>query len=272
MGHPPIDSLEFAEPVVVESRDDALWYHSFTWPDGSETAGTWDYRGKEDDFLGRQDYSGKTVLELGPASGYLTKEMEARGASVTCIETADDEPWEAVPRKDKRVDWFLHRRRRWTVPLRASWWYSQRQFGGNARVAYTGVKVLPELAGKVRFDIAFISAVLQHFRHPIDVLYDVAELADVIVVTEQAFTRLEETGLAKFEPSPDNEVFGTWWHLSSGIVADVLGTSLFERVDHYTQVYERGDTHGDPNKAVGPSPPGSRRFYTSVFRSRRGDS
>jgi O-methyltransferase len=268
MGHPPIDSLTFAEPVVVSSPEDAIWYQSFTWPDGSETPGTWDYRGGEDDFLGRQDYAGKSVLELGPASGFLTKEMEARGASVTCIDTADDEPWEAVPRKDKDPRAFLERRRRWTPPLRASWWYSQRQFGGNARIAYAGVKVLPRLRGEVRFDIGFISAVLQHFRHPVDVLFDVAELTDTIVVTEPSFGRLEESRLTQFVPAPSNDVFGTWWHLSSSVVANVLGMAMFERIDHYTRSYRRGDTHGDPGKRAAPGGPGDRLFYTSVFRRR----
>ena len=123
---------------MVESPEDAVWYQSFTWPDGSETLGAWDYRGREDDFLGRQDFRGKAVLELGPASGFLTKEMEARGASVTCIDTADDEPWEAVPRKDRELQRFLGHKRDQTQRLRASWWYSQRRFDSNARVAYVG--------------------------------------------------------------------------------------------------------------------------------------
>jgi hypothetical protein len=264
MGHPPIESLTFAEPVVVESPEDAVWYQSFTWPDGSETRGTWDYRGGEDDYLGRQDYAGKSVLELGPASGFLTKEMEARGASVTCIDTADDEPWEAVPRKDMDLQRFLKQKREQTMRLRASWWYAQRQFEGNARVAYAGVKVLPSLRRKVEFDIGFISAVLQHLRHPIDVLYEMAELADTIVVTEQTFPRLERLGLAQFVPAPDNDVVATWWLLPSTLVADVLATALFERVDHYVQDYPRGEDRGN-----GPRASGGRQFYTSVFHRRK---
>jgi O-methyltransferase len=260
MGHPPIESLTFAEPVVVNSPEEAKWYQSFTWPDGSETQGSWDYRGKEDDFLGRQDYAGKTVLELGPGSGFLTKEMEARGASVTCIDTADDEPWEAVPRKDRDLQAFLKQRQKRLAPLRASWWYSQRQFDGTARIAYAGVKALPSLQGTVRFDIGFISAVLQHFRHPVDVLYQMADLADTIVVTEQVFPRLERAGLAQFLPEPANDVFASWWLMPSTVVANVLATALFERVDHYTQTYQRGGNNADPRW------PGGRPFYTSVFR------
>src|SRR5215207_3418638 len=129
---------------------------SGTTPSPGPTAprgGRWDLRGAEEDYLGRQDFDGATVLEIGPANGFLTTEMERRA-----------------------------------------------------------------LKGEAEFDFALIARVLEHVRHPIDVLYDVADLARTIIVTEPRFGRLERTDLAAFPPAPDNEIWGAWWHLSSGIV------------------------------------------------------
>ena len=67
-------------------------------PDGTVICGAWDYRHNVDDYLGRVGFGGKSVLEIGPASGYLTVAMEKRGAHVTAIETPVDLAWEYVPR------------------------------------------------------------------------------------------------------------------------------------------------------------------------------
>jgi SAM-dependent methyltransferase len=259
MPHPPIDSLRFADPLPASSPEDAFWYHSFTWPDGSETVGSWDHRGKEEDYLGRQDFDEKTVLEIGPGSGFLTKEMEARGAFVTCIDGPEDEPWEAVPRRDIDITEARARHSQSLAGMRRSWWYSQGQFGGAARVAYAGVSALPTLKGEVRFDIALIACVLEHVRHPVDVLYDVADVAETIIVTEPAYPRLEKTGLAAFRPGPENEIWGTWWHLPSPAVEQVLATARFRRETHYAGTYTqlRG---GEEGERV------SRELFTSVFR------
>ena len=48
--------------------------------------GLWDLRQTVDDYLGRIDFAGKRVLEIGPASGFLTIEMERRGADVVAVE------------------------------------------------------------------------------------------------------------------------------------------------------------------------------------------
>ena len=42
--------------------------------------GQWDLRGGVDDYLGKVAFAGQRVLEIGPASGFLTFEMEKRGA------------------------------------------------------------------------------------------------------------------------------------------------------------------------------------------------
>ena len=66
-------------------------------PNHGKVEGDWDLRDGMINYLGNIDLQGATVLELGPASGFLTFEMELRGAQVTALEVLDDPGWDFVP-------------------------------------------------------------------------------------------------------------------------------------------------------------------------------
>jgi hypothetical protein len=66
-------------------------------PGVGEIPGSWDLRSGVDAYLGRLPFAGARVLEVGPASGFLTMEMEKRGASVIALEVKDDPGWDFVP-------------------------------------------------------------------------------------------------------------------------------------------------------------------------------
>ena len=76
------------------------FYHTVELPDGSLTNAQWDLRGGVNQYLGDVDFSGKSVLEIGPASGFLSFHMEKNGAKVTCIEPPIETFWDLVPRAD----------------------------------------------------------------------------------------------------------------------------------------------------------------------------
>ena len=76
---------------------DCDFYHSMSIPGVGEIVGLWDLRETVDDYLGRIDFAGKRVLEIGPASGFLTIEMERRGADVVAVELPDGVGWDFVP-------------------------------------------------------------------------------------------------------------------------------------------------------------------------------
>ena len=65
---------------------DCDFYHSMISPGVGKIIGLWDLRQTVDDYVGRIDFAGKRVLEIGPASGFLTIEMERRGADVVAVE------------------------------------------------------------------------------------------------------------------------------------------------------------------------------------------
>ena len=62
------------------------FYHVVELPGGELTKAQWDLRETADQYLGGVDFAGKRVLEIGPASGFLSFHMERRGARVFCVE------------------------------------------------------------------------------------------------------------------------------------------------------------------------------------------
>ena len=59
--------------------------------------GVWDLRGHESAYLGGVELAGKRVLELGPATGYLTFYMERMGAEVVAFEAGFDVSVDVLP-------------------------------------------------------------------------------------------------------------------------------------------------------------------------------
>lgn len=68
---------------------DAKFYHTMKIPGRGLVTGPGDLRAGLDAYLGRVDYLGRTVLEIGPASGFVTFSLEQRGATVV----ASTCPW-----------------------------------------------------------------------------------------------------------------------------------------------------------------------------------
>src|SRR5271157_4753904 len=118
--------------MPVSSPDECGWYHTFDLPDGRIIRGPWDMRDCVDDYLGHFDFTGKTVLEVGPANGFHTVAMEQRGASVTCVENAPDQVWEHVPRVDQNVEEWARLRQESAPKFYRAWWYTQKVYGCSA--------------------------------------------------------------------------------------------------------------------------------------------
>ena len=92
------DEKIFATPRKVEDVADCYFYHTMELPGRGVIEGRdWDLRGRVDEYLGNVDFAGQRVLEIGPASGFLTFEMEKRGADVISVEVTDEHGWDFVP-------------------------------------------------------------------------------------------------------------------------------------------------------------------------------
>ena len=66
----------FAQPWAVADPAACYFYHVIDVPGHCLMVGDWDLRGEVAKYLGNVSFAGQRVLEIGPASGFLTFEME----------------------------------------------------------------------------------------------------------------------------------------------------------------------------------------------------
>jgi SAM-dependent methyltransferase len=219
----------FAEPRTVSSIGDCHFYHSMSIPDHGEVTAEWDLRGREAEYLGNIDLAGKTVLEIGTASGHLCFWMEKQGAEVVAYDLSENQNWDIVPYSTRDFCGFVQGRKAHMRKINNSWWFAHERFASKARVAYGTVYDLSDRLG--RFDIVTLGSILLHLRDPFLAMQKAASLAlSTMVVTdrplpphEQAIALLSNGRVIRFLPDARAaEPFETWWRLSPNFIAEVL--------------------------------------------------
>jgi hypothetical protein len=212
----------FAAPRHVEDPSQCWFYHTMDLPGIGTVDGQWDLRGDVDAYLGHVDLRGKRVLDVGSASGFLTFEMEARGASVVSFDMGEGQEWNLVP-----FAWLDSKRGAISANLQSGlecmkngYWLAHRLLGSNAQAHYGNVYDLPESLG--RFDAVVVAQILVHVRDPIAALTTAARLSDdYLIVTEGALQTLRP--IARFYPQPGRtDADKTWWCYSIGLYQQLL--------------------------------------------------
>ena len=89
----------YEKPRTVSSMAECEFYHTMEVPGVGLVEGQWDLREGVDDYLGGVDFSDTRVLEIGPASGFLTFHMERTAREVVAVDLPmdDDSFWDFVP-------------------------------------------------------------------------------------------------------------------------------------------------------------------------------
>ena len=77
---------------IAPDLNECVFYHSMDLPGLGTVEGQWDLRGRFDEYIGGIDVNGKTFLDVGAASGFLSFEAERRGASVISFDALDYTP------------------------------------------------------------------------------------------------------------------------------------------------------------------------------------
>src|SRR5262245_25532049 len=106
----------------IASRDECFFYHAMDIPGLGTVAheAAWDLRGRFEDYTGHLEVKGRTFLDVGAASGFISFEAEKRGAIVTSFDLDSGARREVVPkgpdfdsdqmyREMKNAYWFCHR-------------------------------------------------------------------------------------------------------------------------------------------------------------------
>ena len=236
----------FAPPRFVDRLEDCFFYHAMDLPGFGLVPAHWDLRGRFDEYIGSVDLRGKSVLDVGTATGFLSFEAEKRGAArVVSFDQSDGAEQKFLPFKDKP---YYRDHAKWAEEYRAeierwknAYWLSHRLLGSKSEVFYGDIYELPNELGE--FDIAIIGSVLEHLSDPITALGSVARLTKERMVIVTPLLETDEP-MARFEGNAANpDADFTWWIFSLGVYREVLAMLGFgiERVNRASYHYMYGD-------------------------------
>jgi len=202
----------YVQPPMVPEFKDCHYYHTVEIPGHGLVEGLWDLRQGVDDYLGHVPLVGRRVLEIGPASGFLTIEMEKRGAEVVAVEVPDDPGWDFVPYSAPFMGSIYGPRREGMRSLKNSFWFTHAAHQSKAKLWYGDVYNLPEALD--RFDVAVMGAVLLHCHSPLRIIEQCAKLAETLVITDMLVPQLVGQPVCRLVPNRDNRKWDTWWEFS----------------------------------------------------------
>lgn len=246
MSEPVEQRLFLEEPRFIERLEDCFFYHAMELPGFGLVRGQWDLRERFDDYIGGVAVAGKSVLDIGAATGFLSFEAEKRGAArVLSFDMSDPRQQAFLPFKDKVC---YRDPERWAEQYGAeieqwknAYWLCHRLLGSSAKAYYGNIYKLPAELGQ--FDVAIVGSVLEHLNDQITALASIARLARETIVIVSPLLQTEER-IARFESLASNpDVDFTWWAYSLGVYREVLGMLGFSiaNVSHAKYYYMHGD-------------------------------
>jgi SAM-dependent methyltransferase len=225
----------FAAPLKVKDPADCDFYHTMEVPGHGLVTGLWDLRWRVDVYLGKVAFAGQRVLEIGPASGFLTFEMEKRGAEVVSVDVTAEHRWDFVPYPAKKFKGLFGPHAKHIERLKNSYWFNHAAHQSKAKVYYGDVYNLPAALGQ--FDIAVMGQVLLHCRDPLRIVEQCGKMARLLIITDFFYPDLEGTSVCRLAPTPQNFLWHTWWQFSTQFFTQflaVMGFTTAEILTHET--------------------------------------
>jgi len=226
--------MEYFKKDTPIEFSDCLFYTVQDIPGRNQpTSGYWDLRKGVDAYLGYTDFKSKTVLELGPASGFLTFHIEKAGGDVTSIDLSPErDVWDAVPAcaRNWKADRAAHMET--LIRLQNAYWYAHRAHKSKAKLMHGHIYNLPADIGP--YDISLMCSVLLHIQNPFLAIQNMLRVTEErAVITEllptgrlvvPILTRLRSAIFGKtrnaaipflqFLPSADGQDPFSWWLIS----------------------------------------------------------
>lgn len=228
---PPAGYLGQLEPAFQDrlakmwervSLQDCYFYHRVRLKDGRVIDGTWNLLDGEEEYLGSVPLAGRRVLELGPATGWLTTWMEQQGAKVVGFDLGFDLAPDLIPLPGLDLDQTRRDQVAFLCRVQNAWWFLHREYGLSAQAVYGSIYDLPADIG--RFDVSIFGSILLHLRDPFLALYQAALRTDeAIVIVEPlvADKREVDQPLSRWNPTRGANPNG-WWTFSPGLFTDML--------------------------------------------------
>jgi SAM-dependent methyltransferase len=243
-------SALLATPRHVDSPADCFFYHTMDLPGWGEARGHWDLRGRFKEYIGGVDLAGKSVIDVGAATGFLSFAAEQSGAArVLSFDIGQAREQTFLPFKDKL---YSRDPGRWAEQYGAeieqwknAYWLCHRLLASRAEVYYGNIYDLPPELG--RFDVAIVGSILEHLSDQITALASIARLTKETIVLVSPLLETDER-IARFEglaAHPENDF--TWWIYSAGVYREVfkmLGFTIasITKGEYYYHYGERFET------------------------------
>ena len=241
------------------------------------TMGLFDLRKNIEIFLGNCNFKNKKVLELGPASGFITFYLESKGAKMTCIDLSiKKDKWDTVPHANKNwVKKQIQDMKRLSK-VRNAFWFAHKQHNSKAKLLETHINNLPK--STPIHDYGLVATVLLHIQNPFLALQMMSSkvkekiiiidlIDDMGIVSSKNKLKIsninksissiyfKKNTLIKFLPQNTNTNlnYDTWWKLSPSAIVEMMKVLGFEKekylehiqycnnkpVDMYTIVFKR---------------------------------
>lgn len=235
--------------MAVAGVSDCVFYHSMDLPESGSQEGHWDLRGRFDDYISRIPVGGKSVLDVGTASGFLSFEAEKRGAKVVSVDASSPIHWDRVPFIDSMhaLDYgaWLKKAEKYLDDIKRSYWLAHRELKSANRVFYGNAYELPAELGS--FDVVIVGQILVHLRDVVRALSSIAaRCKDTLVIAEGMIENPEPVShwLARAD-RPENDY--AFWHHSTGLYRELLSILGFDLHSKETRRYRcnlEGPTEG----------------------------
>lgn len=211
-------------------------------PGYGHVVGDWDLTKDTNSYLGNVPLAGKRILEVGPASGYLSFFMEQQGASVVSVDVDDDFEFDVVPFHDiDRValsDGFVGAQKR----VQNAYWLTHKAVNSRNRVHYGSGYRIPKELGE--FDVGLLASVLLHNSNPVQIADQVARLTKekliIVDLCHDDSSTKESPPTIQFYPSIKNGIWHTWWRFSESFFVELLKVLGFPKIEitRSTQFYQ----------------------------------
>ena len=180
------------------------WYHTIDLGQGLVTPGHYDHRPFLPWYGLPRSLAGKTALDVGPASGFFSFEMEQRGATVTAIDLPSWESHDFGPRYTPDMDaaaaeHYLH----------SPFLFAKQVLHSKAERRELNVYDLsPQSLGS--FDFVFCGSVLLHLSDPIRALWRIASVTrEVAIIATVIRNAPDSEPLAAFVGHQRGDC---WWY------------------------------------------------------------
>lgn len=213
-------SFQYAEPQMVTSIADCWFYHVMDLPDHGTINhfGSWDLRGRFDQYIGGTPVAGKSFLDVGAATGFLGFEAEKRGAVVTSFDIAPDVHTHHSPGTDVAAKMELNEK------MRRGYWFVHSQLKSKAKVIYGDVIRLSEQVPSS--DIVMLGQILIHLKDPVEAIRQACLTAkETVIIAEGSWQ--SDAPFARFNGGQFRAT-NSWWHLSTALYRELFDLFGFE--------------------------------------------